>query len=231
MLKELKVVVYRNSETENGVEYLLIYEGTASITENTTARDVFEPLGIEVPLLVHLCAINKLLDEEYHPIIGMPYYFDEGVLKTNFNPIDAKISELNDYGYEFDRLEFLVDTLGGIGAGGILDFLERFYNATNEIYQENSLAFDLLILNLPNIKKLFTKVFDIIQNNLHYYDSFEQGLKFQKEYTLDSFTKALQLEEIRRLNNKMIYFQIVNAFLIVYGYKYDYKNKKWVKSK
>ena len=83
---------------------------------------------------------------------------------------------------------------------------------------------------MPRIKKLFTKVFDIIQNNLHYYVSFEQGIKFQKEYTLDSFTKALQLEEIRRLNNRMTYFQMVNAFLIGFGYKYDYKNKKWIKS-
>lgn len=58
----MKVVVYRNSETENGVEYSLIYEGTASITDTTTARDVFDPLEIDVPLLVHLCAINKFLD-------------------------------------------------------------------------------------------------------------------------------------------------------------------------
>lgn len=160
----------------------------------------------------------------------MSYYFDDGVLKTNFNPVDAKISELNNYGYEFDRLEFLVDTLGNIGAGGALDFLKQFYDTANEIYKQNPLAFDLLILNLPRIKKLFTKVFDIIQNNLHYYASFEQGIKFQKEYTLDSFTKALQLEKIRRLNNRMTYFQMVNAFLSVYGYKYDYKNNKWVKS-
>ena len=134
------------------------------------------------------------------------------------------------YGYEFDHLEFLVDTLGGIGAGGALDFLKQFYEAANEIYKQNPLAFDLLILNFPRIKKLFTKVFDIIQNNLKYYDSFEQGIKFQKQYTLDSFTKALQLEEIRRLNNRMTYFQMVNAFLIVFGYKYDYKHKKWIKS-
>lgn len=58
----MKVVVYRNLATENGVEYSLIYEGTASITDTTTARDVFDPLEIDVPLLVHLCAINKFLD-------------------------------------------------------------------------------------------------------------------------------------------------------------------------
>lgn len=230
MSKEMKVVVYRNSETENGVEYSLIYDGTASITDTTTARDVFDPLGIEVPLHVHLCFKNDQFNGKYVPEIWMSYYFDDGVLRTNFDPVDAKISELYNYGYEFDHLEFLVDTLGGIGAGGALDFLKQFYDAANEIYKQNPLAFDLLILNFPRIKKLFTKVFDIIQNNLKYYDSFEQGIKFQKEYTLDSFTKALQLEEIRRLNNKMTYFQIVNAFLIVYGYKYDYKNKKWIKS-
>lgn len=229
MSKEMKVVVYRNSETENGVEYSLIYDGIASITDTTTARNVFDPLGIEVPLHVHLCFKNDQFNGKYVPEIWMSYYFDDGVLRTNFDPVDAKISELNNYGYEFDRLEFLVDTLGGIG-GGALDFLKQFYDAANEIYKQNPLAFDLLILNLPRIKKLFTKVFDIIQNNLHCYDSFEQGIKFQKQYTLDSFTKALQLEEIRRLNNRMTYFQMVNAFLIVFGYKYDYKNKKWIKS-
>lgn len=227
MSKEMKVVVYQNSETENGVEYSLIYEGITLINETTTARDVFDPLGIEVPLNVYLCFKNEQFNDKYTRVIGMSYYFDDGVLKTNFNPVDAKIYELNDYGYEFDHLEFLVDTLGGIGAGGALDFLKQFYDAANELYQQNSLAFDCLIL--PTIKIMLSKAFDIIENNLHYYDSFEQGLKFQKEYTLDSFTKALQLEEIRSMNDEKTYFQMVNAFLIVYGYKYDYEDDKWIK--
>lgn len=227
MSKEMRVVVYQNSETENGVEYSLIYEGITLINETTTARDVFDPLGIEVPLNVYLCFKNEQFNDKYTRVIGMSYYFDDGVLKTNFNPVDAKIFELNDYGYEFDHLEFLVDTLGGIGAGGALDFLKQFYDAVNELYQQNSLAFDCLIL--PTIKIMLSKAFDIIENNLHYYDSFEQGLKFQKEYTLDSFTKALQLEEIRSMNDEKTYFQMVNAFLIVYGYKYDYEDDKWIK--
>lgn len=227
MLKEMKVVVYRNSKNENGVEYSLIYDGIASITDTTTARDVFDPLGIEVPLNVYLCFKNEQFNDKYTRVIGMSYYFDDGVLKTNFDPIDAKIFELYEYGYEFDHLEFLVDTLGGIGAGGALDFLKQFYDAANELYQQNSLAFDCLIL--PTIKIMLSKAFDIIENNLHYYDSFEQGLKFQKKYTLDSFTKALQLEEIRSMNDEKTYFQMVNAFLIVYGYKYDYEDDKWIK--
>lgn len=227
MTIEMRVVVYQNSETENGVEYSLIYEGTALINETTTARDVFDPLGIEVPLHVHLCFKNEQFNDKYTRVIGMSYYFDDGVLKTNFDPIDAKIFELYEYGYEFDHLEFLVDTLGGIGAGGALDFLKQFYDAANELYQQNSLAFDILIL--PTIKIMLSKAFDIIENNLHYYDSFEQGLKFQKEYTLDSFTKALQLEEIRSMNDETTYFQMVNAFLIVYGYKYEYEDDKWIK--
>lgn len=205
----------------------MIYEGITLINETTTARDVFDPLGIEVPLNVYLCFKNEQFNDKYTRVIGMSYYFDDGVLKTNFNPVDAKIFELNDYGYEFDHLEFLVDTLGGIGAGGALDFLKQFYDAANELYQQNSLAFDCLIL--PTIKIMLSKAFDIIENNLHYYDSFEQGLKFQKEYTLDSFTKALQLEEIRSMNDEKTYFQMVNAFLIVYGYKYDYEDDKWIK--
>ena len=227
MSKEMRVVVYRNYDPINWPDYSPIYEGTALITENTTARDVFESLGIEVPLHVYLCFKNEQFNDKYTPVIWMSYYFDDGVLKTNFNPVDAKISELNNYGYEFDHLEFLVDTLGGIGAGGALDFLKQFYDAANELYQQNSLAFDCLVL--PTIKIMLSKAFDIIENNLHYYDSFEQGLKFQKEYTLDSFTKALQLEEIRSMNDEKTYFQMVNAFLIVYGYKYDYEDDKWIK--
>ena len=227
MSKEMRVVVYRNYDPINWPDYSPIYEGTALITENTTARDVFESLGIEVPLHVYLGFKNEQFNDKYTPVIWMSYYFDDGVLKTNFNPVDAKISELNNYGYEFDHLEFLVDTLGGIGAGGALDFLKQFYDAANELYQQNSLAFDCLIL--PTIKIMLSKAFDIIENNLHYYDSFEQGLKFQKEYTLDSFTKALQLEEIRSMNDEKTYFQMVNAFLIVYGYKYDYEDDKWIK--
>ena len=132
----MKVVVYRNSKTENGVEYSLIYDGIASITDTTTARDVFDPLGIEVPLHVHLCFKNDQFNGKYVPEIWMSYYFDDGVLRTNFDPVDAKISELNNYGYEFDHLEFLVDTLGGIGAGGALDFLKQFYDAANEICKQ-----------------------------------------------------------------------------------------------
>ena len=67
MSKEMKVVVYRNSETENGVEYSLIYDGTASITDTTTARDLFDPLGIEVPLHVHLCFKNEQFKGKYVP--------------------------------------------------------------------------------------------------------------------------------------------------------------------
>lgn len=71
MSKEMKVVVYRNSETENGVEYSLIYDGIASITDTTTARDVFDPLGIEVPLHVHLCFKNDQFNGKYGCLITL----------------------------------------------------------------------------------------------------------------------------------------------------------------
>lgn len=31
------------------------------------------------------------------------------------------------------------------------------------------------------------------------------------------------------MNDEKTYFQMVNAFLIVYGYKYDYEDDKWIK--
>ena len=31
------------------------------------------------------------------------------------------------------------------------------------------------------------------------------------------------------VKNEKTYFQMVNAFLIVYGYKYDYEDDKWIK--
>ena len=74
MSKEMKVVVYRNYDPINWPDYSLIYEGTALITENTTARDVFDPLGIEVPLHVHLCFKNEQFNDKYTRVIGMSYY-------------------------------------------------------------------------------------------------------------------------------------------------------------
>ena len=159
------------------------------------------------------------------------FYYDEGILKGDYNPLEVKLFELNDYGHAFDRIVFFEDTIG-IGMGACLgpEFIKGFYDVLNEFVKENPLAIEVFVLFFPWIKKVFKKAICIIQDNLHSYGVVEQGIKFQKEYTLDSFTKALQLEEIRRLNNKMTYFQMVNAFLIVFGYKYDYKHKKWIKS-
>lgn len=46
MSKEMKVVVYRNYDPINWSDYSLIYEGITTITETTTAKDVFESSGI-----------------------------------------------------------------------------------------------------------------------------------------------------------------------------------------
>ena len=64
MSKEMKVVVYQNYDAIKWFDYSMIYEGTALITENTTARDVFESLGIEMPLHLYLC-LKRLTDENY----------------------------------------------------------------------------------------------------------------------------------------------------------------------
>lgn len=230
MSKEMKVVVYRNYDPINWSDYSLIYEGTALINDTTTARDVFESLEIEMPLILYLC-LKRLPNENYYPVTWFPFYYDEGILKGDYNPLEVKLSELNDYGYTFDRIVFFEDTIG-IGMGACLgpEFIKGFYDVLNEFVKENPLAIEVFVLFLPWIKKVFEKTIYIIQDNLHTYGVVEQGIKFQKEYTLDSFTKALQLEKIRCFNNRMTYFQMVNAFLSVYGYKYDYKNKKWIKS-
>ena len=103
----------------------------------------------------------------------------------------------------------------------------------NEFVKENPLAFEfltsLIVLLYPKVKKGITNILKKLENNLHYYPYFVQGLTFKNEYTLDSFTKSLQLEDIREINTEKTYFKMVNAFLIVYGYKYDYQNDKWVK--
>ncbi len=230
MLEEIKVVVYQNDYVEDHVEHTLVYEGMVEVNERATARDVFNNLNMDAPLMVHLC--KKDMDE-YCPVIGMPFYFDEDVLKTSFDPMDAKICELKKYGFDFDHLEFLVDNIGGIGAAGPLDFVYNFYVAVNEFVKENPLAFEfltsLIILLFPKVKKGITNILKKLENNLHYYPYFVQGLTFKNEYTMDSFTKALQLEDIREINTEKTYFKMVNAFLIVYGYKYDYQNDKWVK--
>lgn len=230
MLEEIKVVVYQNDYVEDHVEHTSVYEGMVEINETATARDVFNNLNIYAPLMVYLC--KKDMDE-YYPVIGMPFYFDEDVLKTSFDPMDAKICELKKYGFDFDHLEFLVDNIGGIGAAGPLDFVYNFYVAVNEFVKENPLAFEfltsLIVLLYSKVKKGITNILKKLENNLHYYPYFVQGLTFKNEYTMDSFTKALQLEDIREINTEKTYFKMVNAFLIVYGYKYDYKNEKWIK--
>lgn len=66
MLEEIKVVVYQNNYVEDHVEYTLVYEGTVEIIETATARDVFNNLNMDVPLMVHLC--KKDMDE-YYPVI------------------------------------------------------------------------------------------------------------------------------------------------------------------
>lgn len=234
MLEEIKVVVYQNDYVEDHVEHTLIYEGMVEINEKVTARDVFNNLNITVPLMVHLCLKSQDWNYSgYHPVIGMPFYFDEGVLKTSFNPMDAKICELKKYEFEFNHLEFLVDNVGGIGGANPFDFVYNFYVTVNEFVKENPLAFEMLsalvVLVFPKVKKGIRDILNTLESNLHYYNLFMQGLTFKNEYTMDSFTKALQLEDIREVNTEKTYFKMVNAFLIVYGYKYDYQNDKWVK--
>lgn len=46
MSKEIKVVVYRNIDPIKWSDYSLIYEGIATITETTIAKDVFESSDI-----------------------------------------------------------------------------------------------------------------------------------------------------------------------------------------
>lgn len=234
MFEDIRVVVYQNDYVEDHVEHTLIYEGMVEINEKTTARYVFNNLNIDAPLMVHLSLKSQDWNYSgYHPVIGMPFYFDDGVLKTNFNPMDAKICELKKYGFEYEYLEILVDNIGGIGAAGPLDFVYNFYVTVNEFVKENPLAFEifstLLVLLVPKVKKGIYDILNTLENNLHDYNLFMRGLTFKNEYTIDSFTKALQLEDIREVNTEKNYFKMVNAFLIVYGYKYDYQNDKWVK--
>lgn len=234
MLEEIRIVVYQNDYVEDHVEHTLIYEGMVEINEKATARDVFYNLNIAAPLMVHLCLKSRDWNfVNYHSVTEMDFYFDEGVLKTNFDPMDAKICDLKKYGYEFDHLEFLVDNVGGKGAAGPLDFVYNFYVTVNEFVKENPLAFEmlstLLVLVFSKVKKGIHDILNTLENNLYNYNLFMQGLTFKNEYTIDSFTKALQLEDIREVNTEKTYFKMVNAFLIVYGYKYDYQNDKWVR--
>ena len=201
VLVEIKVVVYQDDYVEDHVEHTLVYEGMVEINEMATARDIFNNLNVDAPLMVHLCKKDK-----YCPVIGMPFYFDEDVLKTSFDPMDAKICELKKYGFDFDHLEFLVDNIGGIGAAGPLDFVHNFYVTVNEFVKENPLAFEfltsLIVLLYPKVKKVITNILKKLENNLYYHSYFVQGLTFKNEYTLDSFTKSLYVETVVLLSHK-----------------------------
>lgn len=54
MLEEIKVVVCQNDYVEDHVEHALVYEGMVEINEMATARDVFNNLNMDAPLMVHL---------------------------------------------------------------------------------------------------------------------------------------------------------------------------------
>ena len=57
--------------------------------------------------------------------------------------------------------------------------------------------------------------------NLYDYSVFKEGLLFKREFSLDSFTKAFQLEDLKEDYNYEEYWTFVNSLLIVYGFHYD----------
>ena len=78
MSKEMKVVVYQNYDAINWSNYSMIYEGTTTITETTTAKDVFEFIGIEMPFHLYLCLKDyhmkiTFLLSGYHFIMTMTF--------------------------------------------------------------------------------------------------------------------------------------------------------------
>ena len=53
VLVEIKVVVYQDDYVEDHVEHTLVYEGMVEINEMATARDIFNNLNVDAPLMVH----------------------------------------------------------------------------------------------------------------------------------------------------------------------------------
>jgi len=125
-------------------------------------------------------------------------------------------------------IKIVRNEVGGLGsAGGIVDEFVELYKLLNKFISENPLT---LIIISPLFKKFVKKFVQILKNNLIKYSTFNKGLLFNDAYTLDSFTKAFRLEDLR-MEFSEDYRTFVNALLIVYGYKYDYKNDCWLKQK
>ena len=164
------------------------------------------------------------IDNDYRLLDRFKFYYKDGVLFPSFNPLDVKISEFEEYGYSLNSLIYIkIFEVGDFGsANGFTDILIQLYEEMNQFVKDNPLMFSILSYFASKIgKRMLEKAAKIFEKNLHDYYIFKEGLLFKNEFTLDSFTKAFQLETLRDNQVPEEYWKFVNSLLCIYGFHYD----------
>ncbi|NME43965.1 hypothetical protein HF861_03595 [Faecalicoccus pleomorphus] len=233
MNKKYRLLVTKRSiKNLNNLETIFeesILDCEVIINEDTTVRSLANSLNTLDLKENDFLEYKDMYSDNYNIIFDLDFYYDDGVLYPDFDPFDIKIFDFERYGFALNStIKIVRNEVGGLGsAGGIVDEFVELYKLLNKFISENPLT---LIIISPLFKKFVKKFVQILKNNLIKYSTFNKGLLFNDAYTLDSFTKAFRLEDLR-MEFSEDYRTFVNALLIVYGYKYDYKNDCWLKQK
>lgn len=162
------------------------------------------------------------------------FYYNDDILYSYYNPLDVKILDFEKYGYFLNSIihirRFEVGNFGG--AESFLDFIQEFYDEINRFVIDNPIIYSAVVYFGTKIgKKIIKELSMIINKNLHNYSIFKEGLLFKEVFTLDGFTKAFRLEDLKESYTYEEYWLFVNALLTVYGYQFDTITEKWIRFK
>lgn len=236
MTKKYRLIIETNTEKEDADSYTC-YNRTeidtlVKVDSVLTARDLlnrYNLLDEEIPIFIMYKPKN---DSDYELLENLKFYYKDGVLYPSFDPVDVKILEFEEYGYSLNSVIHIIRfENGGIGsASEFLDICSQIYEEINKFVLENPLMYSVITyLGSKLGKAILKKAVEVFEKNLYDYSVFKEGLLFKREFSLDSFTKAFQLEDLKENYNYEEYWAFVNSLLTVYGFHYDVKLEKWCK--
>ena len=216
MIKKFVVFYFRKDGTED-----ILFNDYVTIDDDTTCNDILNTLHLKMKRPFFL--INNTVEkEEVFP--RLDFYYDDGVLRYGMDTMFVKINDFPDYGYDFNTIKIGAFEAGGLGAAGHPEEFFDFLMYAREFVQNNPLMKAIVEILFNEIANEFL---NRIKKFYNQQSLFEKALHFKKSFNLDSFTKAFSLGDIREGYSYEEYFSLVNAFLTVYHYQYDYENCIW----